>query len=275
MSRYREGRRGKSRKEQGLSVLLLLGGALILGVLGAGYWFLVRGKPQINEATLCPMQGPRSVRAILIDRSDPITPQQAQRVRQEFDRLRNTAVAERIDLYVAVGDAVNVLEPKLRLCNPGQGKDANELYQNPAFIQKRFDTQFWGAIEKTMDELLRASTQPASPILESIRAAAVDSFGSFEQGSIPLSLTIVSDMVQHTAANSHFRNEVDFDGLSRAPAWRQLQANLKGAEVHIFYLLRPEARLRDGKPVQNRRHQLFWERALTASNGRLMAIESF
>ncbi len=130
----------------------------ILGALGVGYWFLVRNSTKTDELTLCPVRGPKSVRAILVDRSDPITPLQAQKVRQELDRLKNTSSAERIDLYVAVGDAANVLEPKLRLCNPGSGKDANELYQNPELIQKRFDAQFWSAIERALGELLQTST---------------------------------------------------------------------------------------------------------------------
>jgi hypothetical protein len=254
-------------------VLLGVLGVVILGALLFATWWVKQREP-VDEATNCPVSGPRAIHVVLIDQSDPITPQQGLRVRQELARLRDTAAGERIDIFAAEGDAANVLSPVFSLCSPGQGKDANALYQNPERVQRRFEERFAAVLERTIDRLLQAQTRQSSPILESIKAAAVTAYGNVSPGAIPLRLTIISDMVQHSAANSHFKGQMDFGELARAPVWRSLQPNLKGAEVNIFYVLRPTARRPGGQPIQTRGHQLFWEHAIQASGGNLVSLET-
>jgi hypothetical protein len=51
----------------------------------------------LNPVTMCPAAGSTAVHAVLVDRSDAITPLQAQRIRQVFDRVvEEAAVGERI-----------------------------------------------------------------------------------------------------------------------------------------------------------------------------------
>lgn len=251
-------------------VLGIVGLLLIAGL--AGLWYWTSRQPKLDEATACPNTGPTAIHAILIDRSDPISPMQGQQVRQIVDRyVRGARVGERFELYVADSDAVNVLKPVAVVCNPGRGDQANELYQNPQMIQRQFEEKFVKVLNHNLDALLKTGTAESSPILESIRAVAVSAFGAVEAGAIPLSLTIVSDLVQHSAANSHFRGETNFAELSKKPAWRSLQANLKGAKVYALYLLRADAK-RGGVPIQNRGHQDFWEKAIQADGGVLENI---
>jgi hypothetical protein len=122
--------------------------------------------------------------------------------------------------------------------------------------------------------LLRASKEDTSPIIESLRAASITSFGAVDAGQIPLRLTMISDMVQHTSLNSQFQAEPNFQALSRSPAWPSMQPQLKGAEVNILYLLRPTA-VRKGAPIQNRGHELFWEQLVSASGGHVSTIEPY
>jgi hypothetical protein len=246
-------------------LLAILGIVLIAGLGAAWYW--TSRQPRLDAATGCPSTGPTAIHAILIDRSDPITPLQAQQVRQIIDRSVNAAkIGERFELYVANSDAVNALTPVASVCNPGRGNQANELYQNPHMIQRQFEEKFLKVLNQSLDSLLKASTTDSSPILESIRAVAVAAFGNVQAGTIPLQLTIVSDFVQHSAANSHFRGETNFVELSHRPAWRSLQANLKGASIHALYVLRADAK-RNGVPIQNQGHQDFWIRAFEADGG--------
>jgi hypothetical protein len=249
-------------------------GVILLAALGVGLWWVKAREVPVDEATNCPRAGPRAVHALLIDQSDPISPQQAERVRQEMARLRDASnIGERIDIYVMEGDTQNLLTPVLSVCNPGNPRDANQLYENPEQIRRTFEERYAVQVQHTIDALMNATNRPNSPILESIRAIAVGSFGPYDQNTIPLRLTIVSDMVQHSQAVSQFRGETSFTELSRSAAWRGLLANLKGAEVHIFYLLRPSAR-RGNTPIQNRGHQQFWEQAIAAFNGRLTGLEA-
>lgn len=271
--------RNRSRRRRGVSAghdklvgiaLGAFGIAIIGGLLGA--FLYIRANDKKLGADNCPVSGPRAVHAILVDRSDPITPLQQQQILQEIqNQIKKAQEGDRFDLFVAEGDGVNVLAPAISLCRPRQ--DANELYQNPEIIQRTFEERFVRVLDVELKKLLESSSRPNSPILESIKAVAVASFSGLEAG-IPKRLLIVSDMIQHSSLNSHYRGEVVFDDLARRPEWRALQANLTSVEVTVLYLLRPGARRPGGRPIQDRGHQLFWERAIPASGGQLTMLRS-
>ncbi len=262
-------RRSRTSSDKLKGIILGLIGVGLFAALGGVWYFLSSAHVAIDSQTNCPKAGPAGIQVVLIDKSDPITPQQSQRVRQYIEELANSAKpGTRFDLYVADGDSKNVLKPTASVCSSGRGNQANPLYQNPTMVQRQFEERFLSVLRKAVDQLLTASTTDTSPILESIRAAAITSFGPATP-DIPLDLTIVSDLVQHSALNSHFRGETNFDDLARKPAWRGLQASLKGAKVFCLYLLRPEAQV-NRQPIQNRGHQLFWEKAIRASGGEIV-----
>jgi hypothetical protein len=248
-------------------------GLIALAALWGAIWWVKSRHVELVESTNCPKSGPRKVHALLFDRTDPITPQQALEIRQHISHLLDKPVTgQRFDLYTVEGDTQKVLEPVLEICSPGQGKDANDLYENPGKIQKKFDTRFAEVLTRTVTGLLQESKKPNSPIVESMRAAATSSFGPFDRSEMPVELTIFSDMVQHTSLISHIRTTPNFKELGRSPSWRSLQPDLRGANVAILYLLRPTA-LRAGAPIQNRGHQVFWEELISASNGRLISFQ--
>ena len=244
-------------------LLALLGFVLIAALAGAWYW-VNNNQTKLDVATNCPVSGPTAIHAILIDRSDPIAPLQVLQAKQTIERyVRSAKIGERFDLFTANGDAGNVLSAIASVCNPGRGDQANELYQNPQMIQRQFEEKFLKPLEASLQQLLTSTTADTSPILESIRAAAVSSFGTVEPRTIPLRLTIISDLVQHTALHSHFKAEPKFADLAKRSEWRSLQANLKGATVDVLYLLREKAK-RGNVPIQNQGHQMFWFKVFEA-----------
>lgn len=227
----------------------------------------------LDSETNCPKSGPSGIHVILFDRSDPISEQQAQRIRQAIDKFKNEApFGLRFDLYTFQGDTQHALQPKLRICAFGKPSEANAWIENPESVRKRYEAKFSAVLDQTVAELLRGSQEKNSPIIESLRAAAISSFGSVEAGQIPLRLTMISDMVQNTALSNQFQTEPNFQQLSRTVAWPTLQPQLKHAEVDILYLLRLSA-LRKGTPIQSRGHQLFWEQLVTGSGGHLLSID--
>jgi hypothetical protein len=266
----RRGKRDKADKAIGL-VLGLLGIVLVVA-LAMGSWWLRKTKIQI-DADNCPRSGPKAVHVIMIDRSDPISGQQAQRVKQHTDGLKASAdFGTRFDVYTFEGDVKNEMTPLLRVCAPGRPEQANELIENPDFVRRRYEENFSTVLDKEIEALLQESTRQTSPIIESLRAASISSFGPITVGTIPLRVTLVSDMVQHTKATSHFRTDPNFTELSKTAIWPSLRPDLKGADVEILYLLRPDAKRSSG-PIQNRGHQLFWEQLIAASGGRVTAID--
>lgn len=258
--------------DQSTGILLAIIALVILCMLVGFFLWVKKTTVVLDEVTNCPETGPRAVRAIIFDRTDPIKPLQGQRIRQRMKEFREGApFGTRFDIYTVEGDAKNVLTPVLTICSPNRPEEANVIYENPELIKKRYEERFVAVLEKTIDDLLRESTRDTSPIIESMKAAAIASFGPFEQRRIPFRMTMISDMVQHMPppGYSQFRSEPNFQQLARSPAWRSLQPNLFGAEVDILYLLRPEAQ-RAGREIQNRGHQAFWEQLISASNGRFV-----
>jgi hypothetical protein len=253
-------------------LLLGLAGIILIAGLGGGYW-LVKMRRPILDADNCPKSGPNGIHVILFDRSDPISEQQAQRIRQAIDKFKNDApFGLRFDLYTFQGDTQHALQPKLRICALGKPSEANAWIENPELVRRRYKTKFASVLDQTVAELMRGSQEKNSPIIESLRAAAISSFGSVETGQIPLRLTMISDMVQNTPLSNQFQTEPNFQQLSRTVAWPTLQPQLKGADVDILYLLRLSA-LRKGMPIQNRGHQLFWEQLITGSGGHLLTAD--
>jgi len=267
------GKRSRGLSDGQTGLLLGLGGIILIAALGGGYWFVRTSRPVLDSETNCPKSGPNGIHVILFDRSDPISEQQAQRIRQAIDKFKSEApFGMRFDLYTFQGDTQHALQPKLRICALGKPSEANALIENPELVRRRYETKFAAVLDQTVAELLRASQEKNSPIIESLRAAAISSFGSVESGQTPLRLTMISDMVQNTPLSNQFQTEPNFQQLSRTAAWPTLQPQLKGADVEILYLLRLSA-VRRGTPIQNRGHQLFWEQLIAASGGHLLGID--
>lgn len=265
-----EQRRQTTQKLWGM--LFAVAAIAILG--SAGYlYFLAQGTRTPIDTANCPTTGPRFVHVILIDRSDPITPLQAARVRQVVGRLaQDSRAGERFDLYVAEGDGVNTLTPAISVCSAGRGSDANALYQNPTLIQHAFEERFIGPLLNEVDHLLIPVSRPNSPILESIRTVAITSFGNVRREG--LRLTIVSDLVQHSPLNSHFRGETSFPEFQRRPQWAQLRPNLAGVEeLRVLYLLRPNAKRSNGQIIQGPQHEEFWRQVFEAGGVSRMGLE--
>jgi hypothetical protein len=269
----RNRRKREKAADVGTGILLAVAGVVMIGLLVWALWWVKKTYVILDEATNCPQAGPRAVHVIIVDRTDPITPLQAERIRQKIKEMREAApFGKRFDIYTVEGDANHVLAPILNICSPNRPEDANELIENPEIIRRRYEERFVSVFDKTIDDLLRISTRDTSPIIESMKASAISSFGPFEQRKIPLRLTMISDMIQGTRAYSHYQTEPNFVQLSRTPAWRSLQPNLFGAEVNIFYLIRDQKRA--GQLIQNRGHQAFWEELISASGGRVSPSEN-
>jgi len=255
---------------------IILGFVGLVGLVGLVVFFVYVKKEQVEKdaTTNCPITGPAAVHVIMIDRSDAISAQQAQRVKQEFkEYLLHSQKYERFDLYVLEGDEKSVLEPMASLCNPGNSDQANELTENKYLIDRRFEEIFTKQLDKKLDELLVPNSYKNSPLIESIRAAAISSFGIDLNKNIPRKITIVSDFIQHSKYISHYKGETNFEQFYKTPSWPLIQPNLRNAQVRILYIYRPSAvrKNSDGKEtqIQNMAHLSFWEKLFLYSFGDL------
>ena len=109
-SRYKKKKSGLSDAQIGL-LLSFIGLSLIAG-LGLLWWKVTQKEPLLPNN--CARSGPNSIHMIMIDRSDPISGQQAQQIKQYVNELKQKASAgDRFDIYTFEGDTKNVLEPIL------------------------------------------------------------------------------------------------------------------------------------------------------------------
>jgi len=244
----------------GVSTVLMV--VAVLGLLGWGHATHV----ELNAVTLCPTAGPVAVHAVLLDQSDPITPLQAQRLSQIVDKVIDEAVVgERIDLYVLTRDSAQALTPRLSLCRPKF--EGSMFTENPKRIHDRYVARFRQPVDEALKLLMMPSPSQNSPIMESIKAVCVAAFGSISH-DISARLTVASDMIQYSRILDHYKQR-DFGIFTKSSAYNEILADCHRAKVDVLYFTRPRDSL-----VQDRRHQLFWEKFFDRENASLSRMET-
>ena len=162
-------------------------------------------------------------------------------------------------------DGTQSLAPVISLCRPKS--DGNVLFENPKRIHERYIQRFRQPLDDTLRGRTAATTSDISPIMESIKAVCVAAFGALPRDA-PAHLLVVSDMIQNSKVLNHYRQR-DFDAFSHSPGYAQVLADCHRASVNVLYLVRP----RDQR-VQDRMHQLFWEKFFDHENAVLKRLEA-
>ena len=167
---------------------------IVAGVLGAiSYAALVLQPPEYDPNTLCLSGEQPAHMALVIDKTDLYSPEQAQRigglVLGSRDRLD---IGERLSLYEldARGELINT--NAFSLCNPGRGDQINPLYRNPARVEARYQALFEGPLQSALADLVEPKESPASPIIEALADLALED--SFDPTTPRRTVVLVSDM---------------------------------------------------------------------------------
>ena len=258
----------RRRRERRNAVFALALALLVVAAIVAAIAPWSAGK--YDPDTFCPKDGNYARTAILVDATDSLSASQIKSVAEEVNALRDRlALHEWVGVFVLNEDNIVLPAPKIALCNPGDASTANPLYQNPDQIRRKFEQKFRRPMEDAIRALAETPPQSTSPILEMIRAVALDrNFDSTKKRR----LIIVSDMLQNTPPTySHYGGEANF------AAWREteharefLQLSLLDAEVEILYLKRadPAARI-----AQTRGHVAFWEDYFAATGATVKILK--
>lgn len=173
------------------SIFLLLGCAFIYKTLHAGKY---------DAASLCPTGREYPVTQILIDKTDPWDVARSTRLDKLIRQIKdNLAIHERMTIYVLDETGNDVPTPVFDMCNPGRGDQVSPLYSNPRRVQKKFDEQFNGPLERMLAELLKPGKAPYSPILETIM--------NFPHHGGKTKLILISDLMENTRDMSFYRTD--------------------------------------------------------------------
>jgi hypothetical protein len=246
----------------------VLGGALAvlaLGVLGAGAYVYVSAArpPALDRASLCPVDGPRSITVVLLDSTDDIPDIGKHEIRTVL-----TDMAEAVPVYGLL--ELRLLDPKLpggrqlfAKCNPGDGANLSEYTANPRLAKKRWLEGFREPLETALDSGFQPLPGKTSPIMETVQRIAVDRFTGRAVEDAPKSLVLVSDMLENAPDYSQYGGDLTYGRFKSSRAYKRLQTDLHGAEVTIYYIQRASA-----KPFNSADHIRFWADWIRDNKGR-------
>lgn len=223
--------------------------ALVAVLVAVALW----PRRALDPETQCPTDGNYARTAVLVDATDSLSASQVKTIREQLDALRKRlALHEWVGVFVLNEDNLVLPTPAVALCYPGDETSANPLYENPRDVQRRFEREFRAPFDAAVARLEGLPPSDASPILEMIRAVALDRNFDSTAGR---RLVVVSDLLQNVPGYSHYQSPPDFERWRATPYAKEfLELSLLEVHVDILYLKREATRSR-----QTRGHVAFWE----------------
>jgi hypothetical protein len=238
--------RGGGASSGGAAAWLIGGIVLAIGALlvGGGWLYFKSNELRVaaDADTLCRVDGAMpEVTVVLLDLSSTLSDVQRLDVKNELTRLRDTIPRfGRIDIFAVDDHAPRVLEPLLRLCNPGRGEDMNQIYQNPQLARQRWERDFASTLGAAIAKLLETPESATSPIFEAIQAVALQTFDDPKLDAVESRrLVLVSDLMQNVPGHLRMYDGIPaFEQFAKTPYYLDVKADLKNTDVTIFYLQR-------------------------------------
>ena len=222
-----------------LVVLLVFGAlailALTLNKRGNGY----------DVETFCPLDENYLVTHFIIDKTDPWSTQQKERIKKIIIRTKsNLQLHERLKIHLLDKNGLQADSPAFDLCNPGRGEQASPIYENPRQIQQRFDSKFSEPLEIILNRLLEPGVAPSSPLITSVNIFA----DSVHQQK----LILVSDLMENEGTISFY------DAIPRYKDWAKSSSSILSSfgysHIEVHYI--------DRKIIKSRtkdRVKTFWK----------------
>lgn len=216
---------------------------IVAGVLGAiSYAALVLQPPEYDPNTLCLSGEQPAHMALVIDKTDLYSPEQAQRIEGlVLDSRERLEMGERLSLYEldARGELINT--NGFSLCNPGRGDQINPLYRNPARVEARYQALFEGPLQSALADLVEPKESPASPIIEALADLALED--SFDLTTPRRTVVLVSDMLQNSRlfsvygrARSDLANRLPPPGRVAALVEDEYGDVLVGVRIEVYLI---------------------------------------
>ncbi len=219
-------------------------GVLLVG----GAWLYFKSnelRVAADAQTLCRLDGalPEAT-VVLLDLSSTLSDVQRLDLKNELVRLRDTIPRfGRLEIFAVDDRAPRVLEPILKLCNPGRGEDMNEIYQNPQLALQRWERDFASTVNATIERLLGMPEAATSPIFEAVQAVALQTFDDPELDPVERRrLVLVSDLMQNVPGRLRMYDGIpSFEQFKGTAYYLDVKAELTNVDVTILYLQRPSS----------------------------------
>lgn len=259
------GKRAKKRQTWqiiGGSLALLVVAALVFGIVQ----FNMNREPGLDQATLCPANGPRGHFVLLVDTTDPMNFTQKQAYSVFLADLVKNKVPEGflLSLFVLGENVESNAAPVVEMCNPGSGATKSALDSNVVRAQRAYEEKFIKPIIEQGEMLQSSRAAKSSPIFEMLQLVAINGFRKHAvQGEKRLFL--MSDMLHNSPAFSMYRATPDFAGFAATDYGRKTQTELRDVNVELYYLI-------NSPQFQTKRNLLFWENYFNKAGARLVEV---
>ena len=250
-----------------------------IGVVGLGLFaFAFLGAPERLDSNLCPESGAISETVVLVDPSSQLTTKhesELDRLIREFknqDSRVHIPPKGRLTAYHLPDVGEGPISAVATVCNPGTNPDdrrwIDDLTQGQLIALSR-----WRQFERELKPLFPEQSDEEhlkSPILETISVIVPRHIGHLSGNhSRRLHLVIWSDLLQNTNHLSQYGAYPDPDQFMSDGAFRHLKTDLRGTDVSIFRLERP-----NHEQLQDAAHYRWWREVLSAMGGRILRQES-
>lgn len=245
------------RRPQGGGVAPILGivalAMIIVLSVGAFSYFkwVASHKVALDPTTSCPVTGPVSATAVLLDLTDTISAATLQDLRNRFDALAaGTPEGGLISIY-GLTERPGELTPLFSACNPGDGSNVDPLVSNPRLAKQRWEHGYRKPFDEFMKEIGDDESASQSPIMAGVQKLKLSLFDTL-QPDLKKTLIIASDMIEHTAAYSQYRSGIDYAAYEHSSAKDMYRTSLDRVAVTVLYIQRQKA------PAKSRAHCDFW-----------------
>ncbi|MBA4204514.1 hypothetical protein [Pannonibacter phragmitetus] len=263
--------RRRKKKSNGSTGVIIAGVAIsvLSAALIGGFIYLrtTASTVALDRESLCPLTGPASVTAILLDVTDPISDVTALDLRNEFQILVAGVPQGGLIQVYALTDQEGRLVKTFSGCNPGDGSTVGEWTSNPRMVQARWEAGFEKPLRDLADRLREGNAGKQSPIMAAVQRINVEAFGLPEHQSVPKTLVVASDMIEHTASFSMYRDGADFVRYEGSEARQKFRSPLSGVVVRILEFQRPGMRFTDEDLAR------FWSQWVSSNMGELTSFK--
>lgn len=184
-------------------------GAMLASVFGLFAVAAFSAPPAVVSETSCRVDRNDPAHTILlIDQSDPFSENDIAWVHELVD-AEARALPRHGRLTVMMPNAGAPYAPRqlYSACSTGSPDRANPILSNPQMVADTWRERFYAPLEAEVDEALKDTRQPASPLMEALYAIA--DRPDFKADQTGRRLVIVSDLMQHSDGFSFYRSGAD------------------------------------------------------------------
>ena len=250
-------RRRPKRARSGAAVIFgitALATVIILSVAAFSYYkWIASHRVALDPHTNCPVTGPVSATAVLIDVSVAISRATLEDLRNKFDALAAGIPKGGLISIYGLTSRAGDLRHLFTGCNPGDGSDADPITSNPRQAKQRWEEGY----QKPFDEFGKAigTGKPTTrnPIMAAIQQIKLTFFDAYP-AAVEKNLVVTSDMIEYTNAYSQYVYGADYAAFQRSPAKDMYRTSMDGVKVTVFYIHRYYV------PAKTAEHCEFWAR---------------